>query len=82
MIGAVVLCVAGALVYLLRQIYRKCSIEHHRFCAPCNAVDSDDKGYCPVCRLVLSEEGGFFFSSYSDEKKLLERHGLVPCKEV
>jgi hypothetical protein len=82
MMGTVVLCVAGALVYLLRQIYRKCSIEHHRFCAPCNAVDSDDKGYCPVCRLVLSEEGGFFFTSYSDEKKLIERHGLQPSKEA
>jgi len=82
MIGMVVLCVAGALVYLLRQIYRKCSIEHHRFCAPCNAVDSDDKGYCPVCRLVLSEEGGFFFTSYSDEKKLIERHGLLPSKQA
>jgi len=82
MIGTVVLCVAGALVYLLRQTYRKCSIEHHRFCAPCNAVDSDDKGYCPVCRLVLSEEGGFFFTSYSDEKKLIERHGLLPSKQA
>jgi hypothetical protein len=82
MIGVAVLCVAGALVYLLRQIYRKCNIEHHRFCAPCNAVDSDDKGYCPVCRMVLSEEGGFFFTSYSNEKKLIERHGLLPSKEA
>ena len=82
MIGTVVLCVAGALVYLLRQIYRKCSIEHHRFCAPCNAVDSDEKGYCPVCRRVLSEQAGFFFTSYSGEKKLIERHGLLPFKEA
>src|SRR6266852_8160797 len=82
MTGTVVLCVAGGLVYLLRRIYRKCNIEHHRFCAPCNAVDSDDKGYCPVCRMVLSEEGGFFFTSYSNEKQLIERHGLLPCKEV
>src|SRR5713226_3734880 len=82
MIGTVVLCVAGALVYLLRQIYRKCGIQHHRFCAPCNAVDSDDKGYCPVCRMVLSEEGGFFFTSYSNEKQQIERYGLLPSKEA
>ena len=82
MIGTIMLCVAGALIYLLRQIYRKCGIQHHRFCAPCNAVDSDDKGYCPVCRMVLSEEGGFFFTSYSDEKKLIERYGLLPSKEA
>ncbi len=82
MVGTVVLCVAGSLVYLLRQIYRKCSIEHHRFCAPCNAVDSDDNGYCPVCRMVLSEEGGFFFTSYSNEKKLIEQYGLLPSKEA
>src|SRR5258708_23600728 len=82
MIGTVVLCVAGGLVYLLRQIYRKCSFEHHRFCASCDAVDSDDKGYCPVCRMVLSEECGFFFTSYSDEKKLIERYGLLPSKEA
>ncbi len=82
LIAIVALCVVGGSVYLLRRIYRGCRIEHHRFCAPCNAVDSDDKGYCPVCRLVLSEEGGFFFTSYSDEKKLMERHGLLPSKEA
>ncbi len=82
LIGTIALCVAGGLAYLLRRVYRGCRIENHRFCAPCTAVDSDDKGYCPVCRRVLSEEAGFFFTSYSGEKKLIERHGLLPCKEA
>jgi hypothetical protein len=62
-------------------MYRECSIEHHRFCATCTAVDSDDEGYCPVCRKALLEEAGFFSTSYSDEKKLMERYGLLPYKE-
>ena len=82
MIGAVILCVAGGLVYFLHQMYRECSIEDHRFCASCNAVDSDDEGCCPVCHMALSEEAGFFSTSYSDEKKLIERYGLVPYKEA
>jgi len=82
MIGGVILCVSGGLVFFLHQIYRECSIEHHRFCAACNAVDSDDEGCCPVCGKVLSEEAGFFFTSYSDEKKLIQRYGLLPYTEA
>src|SRR5262245_31088121 len=55
LVSTTVLIVTIGLVYLLRQMYRECSIEHHCFCSPCKAVDSDDEGHCPICRRTLSE---------------------------
>lgn len=81
LIGGIVLCVGGGLVFFLRQMYRECCIEQHRFCSACKAVDSDDEGCCPVCRKPLAEEAGFFSTYYTDEKKLLERYGLLPYTE-
>jgi hypothetical protein len=79
--GVAVVFVASGLVFFLRQMYRECGIERHLFCASCTAVDSDDEGSCPVCRRELSQEAGFFSTAYSDEKKLLDRYGLVPYVE-
>ena len=74
--GMLVVFVAAGLVFFLRQMYRECRIERHRFCASCTAVDSDDEGNCPVCRRELSQEAGFFSTAYSDEKKL-DRKSVV-----
>jgi hypothetical protein len=82
LVGVMVLGVAVGLVYFLRQMCRECSIEHHRFCTLCKAVDSDDEGHCPICRRELSEEAGFFTTSHSEEKKLLERYGLLAYTEA
>ena len=74
--GTLVLTVVTALLYFLRQMYKDCTIETHHYCSACNAVDTNDTGCCPVCQRMLSEQAGFFYTSYSDETKILQRRGF------
>jgi len=80
-VAKVGLVVAGVILFFSRQIYRESEIEQHLFCSSCNAVDAHDEGRCPLCGCKLSISAGFFYTSYSHEKKLLASHGLMPCHE-
>ena len=82
-LSASVVVVVGLIsAVVLRQICRECRIEVHQYCEPCRAVDSDDKGNCPICGEALSESAGFFSTAYSDEQALLLRHGLRTYAEA
>ena len=74
--AVVIIGAPSALLLLLWQMYRECAIEIYLFCDKCKAVDSDETGHCPICARELSEQAGFFYTNYDDEKTLLARHGF------
>jgi hypothetical protein len=78
---AIVVITTGAMIYFLRQEYRDCDFQECLYCPNCNAVDKYDAGTCPICEVNLKEKALFYYTTYKDEKKVLERWGLQPCKE-
>ena len=78
--GVVLIVGTGSLLFLLWQRYQECRIEKYLFCETCKAVDTDETGHCPVCSNPLSDAAGFFYTSDSDEEKLLKRRGLQPYR--
>ena len=67
--------------FLCWQQYRECAFQDYLYCEECDAVDKYDDGNCPFCQRSLSEKAWFFHTTDKEEKKILERWDLRPCKE-
>ncbi len=71
---------AAVLAYFLTQEYKECDYQECLYCPKCDAVDNFDNGHCPICGTPLNEKDCFYFTTYKDEQKILEKWGLQPCK--
>ena len=78
----IVTLTAVVIAYFLRQEYRDCDCQECLYCPKCDAVDKYDSGRCPVCQAPLTERASFYFTTYKDEQKIIERWGLQPAKEA
>ena len=81
-IGAVVVITAGFLIFFLRQDYDACKLWDYFYCQKCDSVDNYDNGFCPICAAPLTEKASFYFMSYKEDRKIIERWGLHTCKET
>ena len=71
---------AFVLLLLLRHDYRECDYQECVYCVQCDAVDRFDAGVCPIRHTRLFEKASFFYTTYKDEQKVIERWGLHPSK--
>ena len=81
-LGLIVAVTAVVMVCFMRQEYRSCDCQECLYCPKCDAVDKYDSGSCPVCQAPLTEKASFYFTTYKDEQKIIERWGLQPSKEA
>jgi uncharacterized paraquat-inducible protein A len=79
-LGVIVAVTAAFLVFFLRQQYHECEYQECLFCPKCEAVDRYDSGCCPICQTPLTERASFYFTTYKDEQKIIERWGLQPSR--
>jgi hypothetical protein len=80
-IVVIVLTTGAVLAYFLRQQYKECDCQECLYCQQCDAVDKYDSGTCPVCLSPLTNKESFYYTSFKDEQKVLERWGLRPTRE-
>lgn len=82
-VGAgIIIFTACALIYFLRQDYSQCKLENYLFCPLCNAVDNYEEGHCPKCSLPVTEKACFIYTSYKEEKNVINRWGLQIFEEA
>ncbi len=81
-VGVIVFGVSAVLILILRQMYKECRCEDYLYCQKCNAVDSDETGYCPVCTSALAEKAAFIYTTDKNEQKVIKRFGLEACVET
>ncbi len=79
--AVIVLTTAAALIYFLRRDYEECECQECLYCPKCDAVDKYDTGECPICHTPLNEKESFYFTTYKDEQKIVERWGLHAARE-
>ncbi len=80
-LAPIVLTTAAALVYFLWKEYKECDCQECLYCRECDAVDKYDDGECPICHAPLQEKQSFYFTTYKDEQKIIQRWGLQACRE-
>ncbi len=78
---AIVLTTAAIMVYFLRQVYKECECQECLYCPKCDAVDKYDSGICPICQAPLVNKDSFYFTTYKDEQKIIQKWGLHPSRE-
>ena len=78
----IALLITPAMIFFLIKICRDCHIQKCLYCAKCDAVDSFDSGTCSYCHQPLTESAEFIFTTFKDELKILERHGLLPSRDI
>jgi RNA polymerase subunit RPABC4/transcription elongation factor Spt4 len=81
LVGVVIGAVSIFIFVILWMVYSKEAIQEYFFCSKCNAVDSYENGYCPICRSPLSQKEWFIFTTAKDEQKIIESRGLRACFE-
>jgi hypothetical protein len=80
-LSAILLITAGVLAYFLRMEYKECDCQECLYCPECDAVDKYDSGKCPICQTSLVEKESFYYTTYKDEQKVIERWGLQASRE-
>jgi hypothetical protein len=81
-VGIIVVITASFLIFFLRQEYNACRCWEYLYCRKCDAADNYDNGHCPICSTPLTERASFYFMSYKEDRKIIERWGLHVCKEA
>lgn len=80
-IAVIVLATAAVLIYFLRQQYKECDCQECLYCPECDAVDKYDSGECPICHRPLHQKEPFYYTSYKDEQKIIQKWGLLASRE-
>lgn len=79
--GVVVVAAVFVAGFFSWQLYKECDCQECLYCRECDAVDKYDSGECPICHTPLTEKDSFYYTTYKDEKKILERWGLRATRE-
>jgi hypothetical protein len=80
-LAMIFLTTAGALIFFLKKEYKECDCQECLYCPQCDAVDKYDSGECPICHRRLQGKDSFYFTTYKDEQKIIERWGLRAARE-